>query len=289
MSLKEFIFSKVFLKNLSIAFALFFGIIMILLIWLNLYTRHGQARPVPDFYGLTLKETAKLAKKNKLICEVIDSVYTSTSVVPAGCVAEQNPKPGFKVKKRRRILITINAINPEKVAVPNLVGLPIKQAKAEIENAGLEMGDRIYIPDLSVDFVKKQLYKGKEVSEKDSIQKGSLIDLVLGRGLSNQKTAVPNLIGLTLGAAKNTIIYSSLNLAAFKYDNSITTADDTLKAFVFRQIPEYKETATLQLGAGIYVWFTVDSAKLPVDSTLVVTPDTINIAEKKKELSKLNK
>ena len=134
MSFKDFLFSKVFVKNLAIAFGILVGIIMILLIWLNIYTRHGQARPVPDFYGLNLTETARLAKKNKLKFQVIDSVYTS--VVQAGCVAEQTPAPGFKVKKRRRILLTINAFKPEMVKVPNLVGLPIRQAKAMIENAG---------------------------------------------------------------------------------------------------------------------------------------------------------
>jgi eukaryotic-like serine/threonine-protein kinase len=280
MSFKDFIFSKVFVKNLAIAFGLLVGIIMILLIWLNIYTRHGQARPVPDFYGLNLTETTKLAKKNKLKYQVIDSVYTT--VVPAGCVAEQNPLPRFKVKKWRRILLTINAFKPEMVRVPNLVGLPIRQAKAVIESAGLEMGERTYIPDLSVDFVIKQLFKGKGVTEKDSLQKGSQIDLVLGKGLSNQKTLVPNLIGLKLEAAKNSIIYSSLTLGAIGYDTSVATSEDTVKAFVFRQIPEYKETSTLQLGAGIYLWFTVDSTKLPVDSTLVAVTDTIKQAEKKK-------
>jgi beta-lactam-binding protein with PASTA domain len=283
MSFKDFLFSKVFVKNLAIAFGLLVGIIMILLIWLNIYTRHGQARPVPDFFGLSLTETAKLAKKNKLKYQVIDSVYTT--LVPAGCVAEQNPVSGFKVKKRRRILLTINAFKPEMVKVPNLVSLSIGQARAMIESAGLNLGDRTYIPDLTVDFVLKQLYKGKLITESDSLQKGSQIDLVLGKGLSNQKTSVPNLIGLKLEAAKNSIIYSSLTLGAIGYDNSVATAEDTLKAFVFRQIPEYKETSTLQLGAGMYLWFTVDSAKLPIDSTLIVAPDTPIQADKKKESS----
>src|SRR5512138_3298293 len=101
MSFKNYLFTKVIVKNLAISFEILFAIIMILLIWLNIYTRHGQARPVPDFYGLNLTETAKLAKKNKLKFQVIDSVYTT--VVKAGCVAEQTPAPGFKVKKRRRI------------------------------------------------------------------------------------------------------------------------------------------------------------------------------------------
>jgi beta-lactam-binding protein with PASTA domain len=279
MRFKEFLISKVFVKNLSLAVAMFVGIIMILLIWLNIYTRHGQAKPVPDFYGLSLDETARLAKKNKLRYEIIDSVYTKA--VAAGCVAEQNPPPGFKVKKRRRILLTINAFRPEMVRVPNLVGLPYRQAVKTIQSAGLEVGERKYIPDISVDFVIKQLYKGKEITDSDSIQKGAGIDLVLGKGLSNQRTPVPNLIGLKLEAAKNTIIYASLNLGAFIYDNSVSTAKDTIDAFVFKQNPEYKETSSLQLGSGIYLWLSVDSTKLPADSTMVLHSDTLKIEEKK--------
>jgi eukaryotic-like serine/threonine-protein kinase len=284
MSLRNFLFSKVFVKNLALAVALAVGLLMILLIWLNIYTRHGQARPVPDFYGLNLEETAKLARKNKLKFQVIDSVYTS--VVPSGCVAEQNPEPGFKVKKRRRILLTINAFNPEMIKVPNVVGLPKRQAIAMIQSAGLEAGQLRYIPDLSFDFVIKQLHNGKDIAEGESIPKESVIDLVLGKGLSNQRTPVPDLMGLKLDAARNMILGASLNLGAFIYDNSIATADDTTNAFVFKQNPEYKETSTLQLGSGVYLWLTVDSAKLPVDSTLIIIPDsTLKITEKKKEVS----
>lgn len=274
MSLKEFFFSKAFVKNLALAVALIVGVVIVLLIWLNLYTRHGQARPVPDFYGLSLEESTKLAQKNKLKIQIIDSVYTS--VVPSGCVAEQNPAPGFKVKKRRRIMLTINAFNPEMVRVPNLVGLAYRQAIATIQSEGLEVGGRSYVPDVSVNYVIKQLHNGKEVAEGDSIQKGSVIDLVLGKGLSNQRTPVPDLIGLKLEAARNTLIYASLSLGAFVYDNTITTADDSSNAFVFKQIPEYKENSTLQLGSGLYVWLSIDSTKLPVDSTLIVIPDTLN-------------
>jgi eukaryotic-like serine/threonine-protein kinase len=281
MSLKNFIFSKIFVKNLAFAMVIAVGIIMILLIWLNIFTRHGQARSVPDFYGLTMKETAKLAKKNKLRYQIIDSVYTN--LVPRGCVAEQNPKPGFKVKKRRRIVLTVNAFNPEMVAVPNLVGLPQRQARKVIEGAGLETGQLRYIPDLSVDFVIRQLYKGKEVPEGDSLQKGSVIDLVLGKGLSNKRTPVPDLLGMKLEFAKNTILAASLNLGTYSYDNSIITGEDTLNAFVFKQNPEFIDNASLQLGSAVYIWLTVDSLKLPVDSTFIVVPDTIPTIDTIKE------
>jgi beta-lactam-binding protein with PASTA domain len=240
---------------------------------LDFYTRHGQARPVPDFFGLTMEQTAKLAKKNRLRYQVIDSVYTT--VVPRGCIAEQNPKPGFKVKKWRNIILTINAFHPEMVAMPNLVDLPKRQAIALIESSGLEIGLLKYRPDLSIDVVIDQLYNGKKVPEGDSLQKGSVIDLVLGKGLSNQRTPVPNLIGMNLDPSKNKILGSSLNLGTYIYDNTILSGEDTLNAFVYKQNPEFKDDASLQLGSAIYLWLTVDSAKLPVDSTLLIISDTI--------------
>jgi beta-lactam-binding protein with PASTA domain len=273
MSFKKFLFSKIFIKNLALSMSLGVGLILILLIWLNFYTRHGQARPVPDFHGLTLEETAKLAKKNKLRYQVVDSVFINT--VPHGCVVEQNPKPGFKVKKTRRIALTINAFNPEMTGVPNLIGLSKKQALAQIQSAGLEIGKLNYKSDISIDFVLDQLHNGEKIIQGDSIQKGSVIDLVLGKGLSNQRTLVPNLIGLNLESARNTILSASFNLGTFLYDSSIRNATDTLDALVFKQNPEYKEDASYQLGSIIYLWLTVDTTKLPIDSTLINLPDTL--------------
>ncbi len=272
MSLKNFILSKIFLKNLGLAAVIIVAIAMILLIWLNFYTRHGQSRPVPDFFGLNREQTARLAKKSKLRFQIIDSVYTSE--VPRGCIAEQNPKPGFRVKKWRNVMLTINAFNPEMVAMPNLINLPKRQAIALIESAGLEMGTPKYIPDISIDVVIKQLYNGKEIMEGDSIQKGSIIDLVLGKGLSNQRTEVPNLLGMNLESAKNTILGASLTLVTSIYDNTIKNSDDSLRAFVYKQNPEYKADATIQLGSSVYLWFTVDSTKLMADSLRYVN-DTI--------------
>lgn len=273
MSLKKFIFSKSFLKNLGLAILIIIAVVMILLIWLNIYTRHGQARPVPDFFGLNMEQVNSLARKSRLKYTVIDSVYTV--LVPRGCVADQNPKPGFKVKKWRNISLTINAFRPEMVAVPNLVDLSLRQAKDLIKSTGLFLGKLIYKPDLSIDIVLSQLHNNKEVTVNDSLQKGSVIDLVLGKGLSNQRTVIPDLIGMTLLPATDRITEASLNLGTYIYDNTILNGYDSLNAFVYKQNPECKEDATLQMGSSIYLWLTVDSLKLPVDSTLIMVTDTL--------------
>ena len=275
MSLKGFVLSKLFLKNLGYAVLIVVGSVLVLLIWMNFYTRHGQARPVPNFVGFTMEQTVRLAKKSKLRYQIIDSIYTT--VVPRGCIAEQNPKPGFKVKKWRNIILTINAFHPEMVAMPNLVNLPKRQALLVVESSGLEVGELKYKPDISIDVVIDQQYKGRNIQEGDSLQKGSVVDLILGKGLSNQRTPVPDLLGLKLDPAKSKILGSSLNLGTFVYDNTIKNDSDTLNAIVYKQNPEFKEDATLQLGSAIYLWLTVNAAKLKIDSARILS-DTVPAA-----------
>lgn len=274
MSLKNFIFSKTFFKNLGLAFVFLVGIIMITLIWMNFYTHHGQSKTVPDFTGLSVEETKALAKENKVRFQIIDSVYTN--IVPKGCIAEQTPKAGFKVKKWRNILLTINAFNPEMVAMPNLIDLPKRQALALLGSSGLDTGTLLYIPDLSFDVVRKQLHNGKEVHENDSLPKGSVIDLVLGKGLSNQKNPLPDLIGMKLNPAKNKIVDASFNLGTYTYDNTIMTSKDTSSAFVFKQNPDYTEGAALPLGSVIYLWLTTDSVKLTMPADTTIAPGDLN-------------
>jgi beta-lactam-binding protein with PASTA domain len=272
MSVKEFLKSRLFWKQVGLALAIGVAIILILIIWLNIYTRHGQSRSTPDVRGLSISEAKEVAKKNKMRFQIIDSVYTA--FVPRGCIAEQMPMPGHRVKKGRMIKATINAFNPEMVAVPDLVGLPRRQALAVIETAGLQVGQLNYVPDLTVDFVLRQTLHGRDVAPGDSVQKGMIIDLVLGRGLSSRRTSIPRLAGCTLEQARNEILSSSLNLGAYVYDATVRDTDDSLNAFVYKQNPEYHLDATVQLGSAVYIWLTTDTLRIQPDTTDVDIPET---------------
>ncbi len=271
MSVKEFLKSRVFWKQVALALVIGVAIIIILIIWLNIYTRHGQSRPTPEIRGLTIGEAQHVAARNHMKLQIIDSVYTA--FVPRGCVAEQTPLPGHRVKRGRTIQATINAFNPEMVAVPDLVGLPRRQALSLIETAGLQAGQLNYVPDLTVDFVLKQTLHGREIAPGDSVQKGMVIDLVLGRGLSSQRTALPRLTGTTLDQARDELLGSSLNLGAYVFDGTVKTAEDSANAFVYKQNPEYRPDASVQLGSAVYIWFTTDTLRLAPDTAVT---DTLN-------------
>lgn len=260
MTLFKFLTSKTFIKHLLYAFGIITAMLILTFLILKVYTHHGQALSVPNFTGLTLEEVQIKAKKNKMRIEISDSIFNNNK--PKGTVIEQNPAVGFKVKKNRRIFLVINASNPEKVKMPNIVGVSHRQAEAVLKNSGLEIGRLIHVPDIAVNNVLKQKYNGNEIEEGDLVPKGSKIDLVLGMGLSDQKTQIPDLDHYTLEKAKNRILRSALNMGAIIYDESILDKTDSSEAQVWRQYPSFKENKLIRLGSTVDLWLTVDSARL---------------------------
>ncbi len=265
MELLKFLISRQFWKNLFIAIVITLVVITFIFLWLKIYTRHGRSLAVPDLTGMTLAETDSIILEKKLLYQVVDSVYNTE--VTRGCVVEQNPPPEFKVKKNRTIFITINAFNPEMVRMPFIMGVSLRQATAMIENAGLEVGRLTYVPDIAINNVLQQKINGNVIEEGDSIIKGSRVDLILGRGLSNDKTVGPELMGLLLEEAKNLITSRFLNLGAVIYDGSIFNKEDSVTARIWKQKPVYKETQLINLGASVDIWLTVDSVKLGLSDT----------------------
>ena len=276
MNFLRFLISKVFLKHLAIAVAITFLVMSGIFLFLRIYTRHGQALSVPNLKGMSLEEADSVLAARDLHMHIVDSVFNMNAT--RGSVTDQNPRAEFKVKEGRTIFITINAFNPEIIPMPNVEGVSLRQARAILETAGLKVGKLTYIPDIAINNVLKQKYRGNVIEEGDSVARGSEIDLVLGRGLSNEKTAAPELVGLLFSEARQRITDRYLNLGAVIYDRSFENADDTARAFVWKQRPVYdKDNEILvNLGSTVDVWVTVDSTKLPLPEEDLPLPDEEN-------------
>ena len=264
----SFLKSKRFWKHFAFAFGgIIIGIYIVLLL-LKLYTHHGQALSVPVLEGLTMEEARELASDKNLRLQIIDSVFIQGK--PGGTIVAQNPSANSKVKAKRFIFVTLNAISPEKTEMPDVIGYSLRQAQDNIENRGLKVGNINYVPDIAVNYVLKQLYKNREVAPKTKINKGSRIDLVVGMGVSSERTALPNLVGLSLDNAQETMSGAYLNLGAVVYDNSVETYDDSSKALIWKQIPDYHPGSTINLGSPVDVFLTVDRSKLGEFDTLSI-------------------
>ena len=264
----RFLKSRKFLNHLTIIAGTSILIFLFVIIGLRIYTRHGKAYAVPDLRGLTIEEAEMVTRARRLNFKVADSVHISQE--ERGRVIDQNPSPNFRVKENRTIFLTINAMNPEKVSMPDVTGVSLRQARALIETHGLQVGKLIYVPDLALNNVLNQQYQGKDIKAGEMVIRNESIDLVIGEGLSSRTTYVPDLLGLRQEEARNRILESSLNVGATLFDGTVKNHNDSLNAFVWRQRPEYIANLQIRLGSDIDLW-------LSLDSTLILAPVTTDI------------
>jgi len=261
MDFLRFLLTKTFLRHLGLAAAISLILILGTLLWLKIYTHHGRTIVVPDLTGLILEEVEDVTSSRRLRFEVVDSVFSTE--MPRGTVIKQNPVAASRVKKNRKIFLTMNAVNPEMVSMPQLIGLSYRQARLALQNAGLVQGNITYRPDFAKNNVLQQMHGDTVINEGTIITKGAVINLVLGMGLSSETTRVPDLVGLGLEEATEIISDYFLNLGAITYDESFEDAEDSTGAFIWRQYPDYDELKRLNVGMEMDIWLTMDSTRIP--------------------------
>jgi beta-lactam-binding protein with PASTA domain len=231
------------------------------MIFLNVVTKHNQELVVPDFSNMTVAEAEQVALLAGMRVEVTDSVFVKR--MKKGAVRDQNPSPGSKVKEGRRISLTINALSAKKVTMPNLVGLSMRQALAELQSRGLLPGKLIYVEDMATNNVLRQLRGNREIEPGVSIESETVIDLVLGlNSESDANTYVPDLVGKRYMSAVDLVHKQSLNVKTLKFDDSVKDYEDSLNAVVYRQSPEPSEMP-VNLGEDVSLYMTVNPERIP--------------------------
>lgn len=260
MSFFGFIRNRKFFKHFFLAA---FTTLLILLLGfysINLYTHHGEAISIPDLRGFEFVVAEKIADGKGFRVEIYDSVHFQEK--EKGTVTSQIPEPDSKVKQGRVIYVVINGFGTESVLMPDLRGISVRQATADAELFGLKIGKLSYVPDISTT-VLDQHFRGSVIKPGALIERGSVIDLVVGKGESNEKTIVPNVVGLTIEEAEAVLLPQSLNIGVAVFDNSVLNAKDTAEARIWKQFPRNSKDAEIKLGSYVDVWLTKDNDLLP--------------------------
>lgn len=253
-----------FLRNIFWACVLVLALVFLTQRALNTITRHNQEIEVPDLRTLSLEQAAQVAADNSMRIDVTDSVFVKR--LARGAVYGQNPEPGSKVKKNRRIMLTINATQPKTVAMPSLVGFSLRQAKTELMSRGLTVGKLIYVDDMATNNVLEQRYNGNSIRAGRKIEAESPIDLVLGLNYEESLTYIPQLTGLTFAVAKDAILDNSLNVGKVRYDETVETYQDSLQAVVYSQSPAYSREAPFTMGTEVSIYLTKSQVKVKSSS-----------------------
>jgi len=151
---------------------------------------------VPDLSGKTLEGAKAMIGKAGL---VLGKKTDAPGKGKPGEVVGQSPRAGSEVKKGSKVDLTVGAEKKiVKVAVPNVVGKSLKDAKAALSKAGLNTGKETEAPGEG----KPGAIVRQAPTPGTRVKKGAKVDLTVGAEKKIVKVAVPNVVGKSLPMAK---------------------------------------------------------------------------------------
>lgn len=250
--------SNFILRNITYAICGLIVFAFVMTVLLNVLTRHGQIREVPDISLMTLDEAEDAVHSSRLELEVTDSMFLP-SIAP-GVVIEQLPAAGAKVKSGRRVLLTINATTQRKGKIPFVEGYSLRQAASIVADAGFEVKELRYVDDIATNNVLSQSYEGREVGQNSNIEAeiGTGVVLTVGFSQDSPQPVVPSLSGFTMREAKARIWEGGFNVGKVVQDEDVTPFNMG-EARVYRQTPASGATGTY--GETVTIYITTDKTK----------------------------
>lgn len=241
-------FKKKFFLHLLAALVIVMVTVWIVLSMLNTYTRHGKVYIVPDFSG----------QDHKMVIQQYEDLFTfivSDSIFQQGAargsVLQQEPPAGSKVKQGRNIYLITVSQQPEKVRMPNLVNLSLREALGTLDAAGLEVNEIRMTEHFARNAIVAQYWHGAELLPDEMVFRGIGIDLVVGDGGTEKLTPFPMIYGKEPKEARRLLHSSTLNVGKeFFLDNA-----DSSFARAFKIEPYYKPGKFISPGSYVNIYY----------------------------------
>lgn len=257
--------------NVLAAICVFILLMVFVLRHLDKYTAHGETISVPVFHSLHPEEVEAVAAQWQLRTQIIDSLY-DTDYEP-GVILEQYPHAGEQVKANRMIYLTVNASKPEQIVFPEIRNASYRQAMHALRTMGFRIGEIVYEPSNFKNLVLGFLYDGEKIADGSLLNKGAVIDLILGDGNRDNVVSNPELFGMKLRDALTLLKENYLNIGEILPDSTVqTNTIDEMMSFVYDQIPKPDSILYVPAGSRISLLITQDEERLIVLDTLLINP-----------------
>lgn len=169
--------------NLLGMFCVVIIFVVILIFGMNIYTRHGKSISVPDLRGKMYTEVERLLEEAELSIVIVDTDYVKS--MPDGCVLEQMPIAGSKVKAGRQIFVTVNSLKTPMLTLPNIIdNTSLREATAKLKAMGFKLGTPQAVYG-DADWVYGVLANGRSVNNGDRIASDKILVIQYGGGIDN--------------------------------------------------------------------------------------------------------
>lgn len=171
-----------------------------------------QTTIVPNVVNMTEDEAKEAFNNAHLKYEI--SKYQSSADVEENKVISQSPKEGTEVERRTVIRLVMSS-GPKIVTIPDVSNLYQKEATDKLTSLGLLVKEVKY--QTSAD-VKKDMVIAVSPTSGIQVKEGSEVILYVSSG--KDAVSTPNLLGMSLAAAKQTISDNGLILGEVRYSSS---------------------------------------------------------------------
>ncbi|WP_018297096.1 Stk1 family PASTA domain-containing Ser/Thr kinase [Corynebacterium lubricantis] len=184
----------------------------------------SQGRPtVPEVpAGIGVEDYRALANERTFEVATGESVYSSGA--PVGSIAKTEPEAGTALAMGSTITVAVSK-GPEPIAVPDIRGIPQRDAIAQLEDAGLNVGE-------ITEKFDDEIYSGNVISTSPArlseLERGDTVDLVISNAVT-----VPDVTGWDVEDATSALEEAGLDVGRATRDkdvvsdnaNRVTTTD----------------------------------------------------------------
>lgn len=171
---------RLLLVNLVAMVAVVVVAVFITFRWMDSYTEHGKAIVVPDIQGMEEADAMSKLSQYDLVGVVSDQVYIKG--VPPSEITAQRPAAQAKVKRGRKIYLTVSSGNQPMIAIPDIAdNSSLRQAESRLRAAGFKLAPNEVIAG-DLDWVYGVRYKGRELKAGELVPEGAELTLVVGGG-----------------------------------------------------------------------------------------------------------
>ncbi|KAB2973757.1 Stk1 family PASTA domain-containing Ser/Thr kinase [Streptomyces sp. SS1-1] len=181
---------------------------------------------VPSVIGISLEDARKKLEGDDFQFTIKTETREVSSEEP-GTVLDQDPARGEEVEKGSTITLTV-AKEQEQSTVPDVVGRTCDEAKAQMDDNDLT-GNCTEVDTQDPNQVGKVISTSPAAGSK--VDKNSTVTIQIGKQAA-QKAQVPNVVGQTVGQAKQTL--QQAGFTNIQFENGSDQGDNAL---VVRQDP----------------------------------------------------
>jgi len=190
------------LVNSVLIVCAFCAAIFIGLLFIDVFTSHGQEKLVPEVRNMSLEQAIDKLEAAGLDWEIADSTNWNENYKP-GVVMDQEPKAGSFIKAIRTVYLNVNAMHPRIVSFPKMQDTPINQSLASLHSMGFKNIEIDTVASAYSGLIVAVLVNGRQIAPGTGVPINAMIRLSVGDGSLNNNNPYMAIDTSTIDSIEN--------------------------------------------------------------------------------------